>query len=74
MGDFYFFLFVGYFQEVFIVLYKEIVYDILFVVVLIEMNVCWISFRMCLSNYDGSVFVKDLYVLMIFRMILICGV
>lgn len=38
------------------------------------MNVCWISSRTRLSNYDGSSFVKDLYVSMISRMTLICGV
>lgn len=73
-GDFHFSLFPGHFQEASIVLHKEIVYDILSVVVLIEMNVCWISSRTRLSNYDGSSFVKDLYVSMISRMTLICGV
>lgn len=73
-GDFHFSLFAGHFQEASIVLHKEIVYDILSVVVLIEMNVCWISSRTRLSNYDGSSFVKDLYVSMISRMTLICGV
>lgn len=68
-GDFHFSLFAGHFQEASIVLHKEIVY-----VILIEMNVCWISSRTRLSNYDGSSFVKDLYVSMISRMTLICGV
>lgn len=45
-----------------------------YLVILIEMNVCWISSRTRLSNYDGSSFVKDLYVSMISRTTLICGV